>query len=127
MGRGRRYGDKSRLADPGLSEQIRPYPDGSTLSRITEVILPNLRIVADPTLTRTGPGDNVSRTLPLDETNTRIFTVIKWPEGEDFPWINGRPMYNGKFRYSGRLRFIPSNYLTRTGRIMEVNITYCVQ
>ena len=79
-----------------ISYQIRPYPDGSTLRRITEVILPNLRIVADPTLTRTGPGDNISWTLPLDETNTRIFTAMKWPEGEDFPWINGRPMYNGK-------------------------------
>ncbi|MCZ6852988.1 MAG: aromatic ring-hydroxylating dioxygenase subunit alpha [Gammaproteobacteria bacterium] len=79
-----------------ISEQIRPYPDGSTLSRITEVILPNLRIVADPTLTRLGPGDNISWTLPLDETSTRIFTAIKWPEGEDFPWLNGRPMYNGK-------------------------------
>ena len=22
--------------------------------------------------------------------------MIKWPEGEDFPWINGRPMYNDK-------------------------------
>ncbi len=85
------------VSDHGVySYQDRPYPDGQLMHRITEVILPNLRIVADPTLSRTGPGDNVSWTLPVDRTTTRIFTAMKWPEGEEFPYVNGRPMYNGK-------------------------------
>ena len=79
-----------------ISHQYRTFPDGRVLDRVTEVIQPTLRIVADPTLQRFGRVDNISWTLPIDETNTKIFTAMKWPIGQDRPWIGGMPMYEGK-------------------------------
>ena len=79
-----------------ISHQYREYPDGRVLDRVTEVIQPTIRIVADPTLTRYGPGDMVAWTLPIDKTNTKIFTVMKWPEDEEPHSDNNLRMYGGK-------------------------------
>ncbi len=96
-----------------LSHQYRKFPDGRVLDRVTEVIQPTLRIVADPTLNRFGPADNISWTLPIDDTNTRIFTAMKWPEGEPFLIGTPRPMYGGKTWFEldeqGHQRF-PGDY-----------------
>jgi len=80
---------------------------------VTEVIQPTLRIVADPTLNRFGPADNISWTLPIDDTHTRIFTAMKWPIGEPFLLSTPRPMYGGKTWFEldeqGHQRF-PGDY-----------------
>ena len=96
-----------------ISHQIRSFPDGEVMDRVTEAILPTLRIVADPTLERKGAGDNISWTLPIDATNTRIFTAMKWPQGEPFLLSSPRPMYGGKTWFElddeGHQRF-PGDY-----------------
>ena len=58
--------------------------------------MPNVRIVANPFLQSTGRSDNVSWTLPIDETNTRIFTVRK--SKKDAPWLEPglQKLYDGK-------------------------------
>jgi len=79
------------------SIQLRQLEDGSTLRRQTQVVLPNVRIVADPRLTIMGPSNNVAWTLPIDETNTRIFTVFKFGDGKAQPEKLGEAaMYGGK-------------------------------
>lgn len=102
-----------------ISHQYRTFPDGRVLDRVTEVIQPTLRIVADPRLQRFGPGDNVSWTLPIDSTNTRIFTAMRWPVGEARPWIGGMPMYDGKTWFElddeGHQRF-PGDYEAQVGQ-----------
>lgn len=102
-----------------ISHQYRTFPDGRTLDRVTEVIQPNLRIVADPRLNRFGPSDNVSWTLPIDATHTRIFTALRWPVGEDRPWIGGAPMYDGKTWFEldaeGHQRY-PGDYEAQVGQ-----------
>jgi phenylpropionate dioxygenase-like ring-hydroxylating dioxygenase large terminal subunit len=74
------------------SYQDRTLPDGKLFHRVTEVQMPNLRIVANPRVKRYGPSDSVAWTLPIDDTTTKIFTLYRAPRGERFE----RGKMNGK-------------------------------
>ena len=81
------------------SFQDRRLPDGSVLHRVTEVVLPNIRVVADPRVGSFAKTDNVAWTLPIDDTTTRIFTVFRMGAEGDTAWptkIKDAPIYNGK-------------------------------
>jgi nitrite reductase/ring-hydroxylating ferredoxin subunit len=67
------------------SHQDRKLPDSSLFHRVTEVVMPNVRIVADPYVKRYGPSASVAWTLPIDDTTTRIFTLYRTPRGERHP------------------------------------------
>jgi len=107
-----------------ISHQYRTFPDGRILDRVTEVIQPTLRIVADPRLELFGRTNNISWTLPIDETNTRIFTVMTWPIDAERPWIGGMPMYAGKTWFElddeGHQRF-PGDY---EAQVSQGAVTY---
>jgi hypothetical protein len=64
------------------SHQDRRLPDGKLFHRVTEVMVPNLRIVANPFVKRYGRTDSVAWTLPIDDTTTKIFTLYRTPRGE---------------------------------------------
>jgi hypothetical protein len=49
---------------------------------VTEVVMPNVRIVANPRVKRYGKSDSVAWTLPIDDTTTRIYTLYRTPRGE---------------------------------------------
>ena len=74
------------------SYQDRTLPDGKLFHRVTEVMMPNLRIVANPRVKRYGRTDTVAWTLPIDDTTTKIFTLYRTPRGERF----ARGRFNGK-------------------------------
>jgi phenylpropionate dioxygenase-like ring-hydroxylating dioxygenase large terminal subunit len=74
------------------SSQDRRLPDGKLFHRVTEVQMPNVRIVANPRVKRYGPSDSVAWTLPIDDTTTKIFTLYRTPRGERFE----RSRMNGK-------------------------------
>ena len=78
------------------SIQLRTLEDGTTLRRQTELVLPNVRIVADPRLGILGPTNNVAWTLPIDEVTTRIFTVFRFPKNAEIPAFGEAAMYGGK-------------------------------
>jgi nitrite reductase/ring-hydroxylating ferredoxin subunit len=80
----------------GMTETKVRAVDGGTITRVLEVVLPTIRIVADPTLSRMGRSDNVAWTLPVDDTTTRIFTVFKLPKGVVLPKTGTRKMYGGR-------------------------------
>src|SRR5262245_6389352 len=63
------------------SHQDRTLPDGRIFHRVTEVVMPNVRIVANPRVRRYGPSDSVAWTLPIDDTTTRIYTLYRTPVG----------------------------------------------
>ena len=94
------------------SVQLRRFADGSRLRRITELVLPNIRIVADPFLRSFTKANNVAWALPVDETNTRIFTVYGLAKDAPLP-RNRNPMYAGKTWFEldaeGHQRF-PGDY-----------------
>lgn len=64
------------------SYQDRRLDDGRQFHRVTEVVMPNVRIVANPRVRRHGPSDSVAWTLPIDDTTTRIYTLYRAPRGE---------------------------------------------
>lgn len=64
------------------SHQDRTLPDGTRFHRVTEVVMPNVRIVANPRVRRYGPSESVAWTLPIDDTTTRIYTLYRTPRGE---------------------------------------------
>ena len=61
--------------------QDRELPDGTTLHRITETRLPNIRVVATPTLAYLGKTNNMSWAQPIDDTHTRVFCILRIPKG----------------------------------------------
>jgi nitrite reductase/ring-hydroxylating ferredoxin subunit len=75
-----------------VSHQDRRLADGSLFHRVTEVVLPNVRIVASPFVTSYGPSDSVAWTLPIDDTHTKIVTLYKRPIGTPHP----RALYDGR-------------------------------
>ena len=58
------------------STQLRDLGDGRRLRRITEVMFPNLRVVASPRLA-SGPTNILGWVVPCDDVSFRIFTVAK--------------------------------------------------
>jgi phenylpropionate dioxygenase-like ring-hydroxylating dioxygenase large terminal subunit len=101
------------------SVQLRTFADGSRLRRLTELVMPNVRIVADPFLRTFTKSNNVAWTLPIDDTNTRIFTVFAFPKNEPVPRFNRNPMYGGKTWFEldaeGHQRF-PGDYEAQVGQ-----------
>jgi nitrite reductase/ring-hydroxylating ferredoxin subunit len=58
------------------SIQMRDLGDGRQLRRVTEVIFPNLRVVASPKLS-SGQTNMIGWVVPMDDTHFRIFTVAR--------------------------------------------------
>jgi len=74
------------------SHQDRVLEDGRFFHRVTEVVMPNVRIVATPFVEVEGPATSVAWTLPISRTETKIFTLVKRPVGAARP----RALYDGK-------------------------------
>ena len=73
-----------------VSNQDRVLEDNSTLHRVTEVRMPTIRVVATPTLSYLGKTNNMSWTLPIDETHTRVYAMIRVPKNRE---AQGLPVY----------------------------------
>ncbi len=97
--------------------QDRDLPDGTTLHRITEIQMPNIRVIPTPTLTVLGKTNNLSWALPIDDTHTRVFAMVRKPK--DRP-PQGLPVYNGDkswFELSDEEHQIyPGDYETQVGQ-----------
>ncbi len=64
--------------DRGIrSHQDRDLEDGGHLHRISELMVPNLRIVPDPRVRKSGPAAWISWVLPIDDTSFRIYTIAR--------------------------------------------------
>jgi phenylpropionate dioxygenase-like ring-hydroxylating dioxygenase large terminal subunit len=74
------------------SHQDRTLDDGRLFHRVTEVLVPTVRIVASPFVDVTGRSDSVAWTLPISRTETKIFSLVKRPIGTPIP----RPLYGGR-------------------------------
>lgn len=104
--------------DAGVTAtQDRRLPDGTTLHRITEVRMPTIRVIPTPTLTVLGPTNNLSWALPIDDTTTRVYAMVRKPK--DRP-AQGLPVYaDGKswFELSdGEHQQYPGDYETQVGQ-----------
>jgi nitrite reductase/ring-hydroxylating ferredoxin subunit len=79
-----------------IAIQKRKLPDGGTMRRVIEMVFPLARIVPDPTLRYLGTTNNVAWTLPLDDTNTRVFSAVVIRKGRPGPKFNMMKIYDGK-------------------------------
>jgi nitrite reductase/ring-hydroxylating ferredoxin subunit len=72
---------------------------GLRLDFRAELILPNIRAIPDPLLQATRPDDkvnNIAWTVPQDDTNTIVFTVLVQPAGVQMYSEDQLRIYNGK-------------------------------
>lgn len=65
----------STSTDRVSSMQFRKLPSGQVHRRITEAVLPTIRVVANPRAETDGPCSLVGWVLPLDDTSFRIYTA----------------------------------------------------
>ena len=72
------------------SFQVRDLDDGGSLNRITETVLPNVRVVASP---RLAPGrcQSIGWTLPIDDTTYTVFTAGRVTETDQLRGVRSKP------------------------------------
>jgi len=76
------------------STQLRRLENGRTHRRITEALLPNLRVVPSPRVEEYGPCTLVGWVLPMDDASFRIYTTGRVRESGALKNIRSR--MNGK-------------------------------
>jgi hypothetical protein len=77
------------------AESWRTLDDGSGLRRVTEALLPTLRIVPSPRLGRFGRVESIGWVLPIDDTHFRIYVAGRVTQTGDIGRM--RSKMNGKF------------------------------
>ena len=68
----------------------RPMSDGRRLHRITEVRFPTIRVIPTPTLLYTGKTNNLSWAVPIDDTHTKVYAMVRKPRNQP---AQGLPVY----------------------------------
>ena len=76
------------------STQLRRLPDGRTHRRVTEAMVPTLRVVASPRVEEYGPCHLIGWVLPIDDTRFRIYSAGRVREPGALTRIRSR--MNGK-------------------------------
>ncbi|RIX79640.1 aromatic ring-hydroxylating dioxygenase subunit alpha [Acidovorax cavernicola] len=76
------------------SMQLRRLPDGSVHRRVTEAMLPTLRVVPSPRVEEYGPCSLIGWVLPIDDTHFRIYSAGRVREVGALGQIRSR--MNGK-------------------------------
>lgn len=76
-------------------ESWRDLPEGRRLRRITEAVLPTLRVVPSPRLGRYGRVEAIGWVLPIDDTHYRIYSAGRVTEPGELG--RKRSKMNGKF------------------------------
>ena len=76
------------------STSIRPGPDGKRFRRVTEAVVPTLRVVPNPRVAQYGMVESIGWTLPIDDTHYRIYVAGRVKEKGELAKFKSR--YNGK-------------------------------
>jgi hypothetical protein len=63
------------------STQVRTLSDGRILHRVTEVRVPNVRVIPTPTLSVLGRTNNMSWAVPIDDETTKVYAIVRVPRG----------------------------------------------
>ena len=100
------------------SIQDRELDDGTTLHRVTEIRMPTIRVVATPTLAYLGKTNNMSWTLPIDETHTRVYAMLRVPKNRE---PQGLPTYGPDAKAWNELteaehQLFPGDYEAQVGQ-----------
>lgn len=74
--------------------QLRRLDDGRRFRRVTEAVLPTLRVVPNPRVERYQPVESIGWVLPLDDTHFRIYVAGRVREAGELG--RQRSRFNGK-------------------------------
>jgi phenylpropionate dioxygenase-like ring-hydroxylating dioxygenase large terminal subunit len=95
----------------------RPAEDGKTFHRVTEAILPTLRVVPNPRVAQYARVESIGWTLPIDDTSFRIYVAGRVREAGDLGRM--RSKFNGKFWWDmteAEHRAHPGDYEAQVGQ-----------
>jgi phenylpropionate dioxygenase-like ring-hydroxylating dioxygenase large terminal subunit len=73
---------------------LRPGPNGTRFRRVTEAVLPTLRVVPNPQVAQYGRVESIGWTVPIDDTHYRIYVAGRVREKGELTKFKSR--YNGK-------------------------------
>jgi len=73
---------------------LRPGPNGRKFRRVTEAVLPTLRVVPNPQVAQYGMVESIGWTVPIDDTHYRIYVAGRVKEKGALAKFKSR--YNGK-------------------------------
>jgi len=83
------------LTDKGVKTvSVRKLEDGRTFRRISEAVLPTLRVIPNPKVGRYGRVESIGWVLPIDDTSFRIYTAARVREPGEL--TRSRSRLNGK-------------------------------
>lgn len=95
----------------------RELGDGRNLHRVTEVRFPTIRVIPTPTLTYTGKSNNMSRAVPIDNTHTKVYAMVRKPRNQA---AQGLPVYAGTKTWfeltDEELQRFPGDYEAQVGQ-----------
>jgi phenylpropionate dioxygenase-like ring-hydroxylating dioxygenase large terminal subunit len=74
---------------------IRHQDDGRIFDRVTEAVLPTLRVVPNPRVAQFARVESIGWTLPIDDTSFRIYVAGRVRQSGDIGRM--RSKFNGKF------------------------------
>src|SRR5437762_12839074 len=77
------------------STSVRKLADGRVFLRVTEAVLPTLRVVPNPRVAGYGRVESIGWVVPIDDTHFRIYTAGRVSERGELG--RGRSKMNGKF------------------------------
>ena len=99
------------------SVQIRKVEGGRTFRRITEALLPTLRVVPSPRVGHYGRVESIGWVLPIDDTSFRIYVAGRVTEAGQLGRM--RSKFNGKFWWelsAEEHRALPGDYEAQVGQ-----------
>jgi len=76
------------------STSVRKLEDGRVFRRVTEAVLPTLRVVPNPRVAGYGRVESIGWVVPIDDTHFRIYTAGRVTERGELG--RGRSRMNGK-------------------------------
>jgi phenylpropionate dioxygenase-like ring-hydroxylating dioxygenase large terminal subunit len=83
------------LTDKGVKTvSIRKLDNGRTFRRVSEAVLPTLRVIPNPRVGRYGRVESIGWVLPIDDTSFRIYTAARVREKGELG--RSRSRLNGK-------------------------------
>jgi len=98
-------------------ESLRDVEGGKLLRRVTEVVMPTLRVVANPRVAKYGKVESIGWVLPIDDTNFRIYVAGRVTEKGELGRF--RSKMAGKFWWDlsdEEHRMHPGDYEAQTGQ-----------
>jgi hypothetical protein len=96
---------------------VRTQDDGKVFYRITEAVLPTLRVVPNPRVAQFARVESIGWTLPIDDTSFRIYVAGRVKKPGDIGRM--RSKFNGKFWWDmteEEHRQFPGDYEAQVGQ-----------